>query len=86
MISLADIDGTGNLDPFFVGMRRDNVAGIATHIAFGYSAFGAPIDVFRAFAPTQSLSWGTTQLCAGGTLNGQALVMAHSGGGSHAFS
>jgi len=83
MISLADIDGTGNLDPFFVGMRRDNVAGIATHIAFGYSAFGAPIDVFRAFAPTQSLSWGTTQLCFGGVHDGQALVMALSGGESH---
>lgn len=82
MISLADIDGTGDLDPFFVGMVRDNVAAVARYIAFGYSAFGAPIDVFRAFAPAQSLGWGTTQLCVGGPLDGKALVMAHSGGTS----
>jgi hypothetical protein len=82
MISLADIDGTGNLDPFFVGMVRDNVAAVARYISFGYSAFGAPIDAFRAFAPAQSLGWGTTQLCVGGTLDGKALVMAHAGGTS----
>ncbi len=55
MISLADIDGTGDLDPFFVGMVRDNVAAVARYVAFGYSAFGAPIDAFRAFAPALSL-------------------------------
>ncbi len=82
MISFTDIDGTGDLDPFFVGMVRDNVAAIARYIGFGYSAFGAPIDVFKAFAPTQSLGWGTTQLCVGGTLDGKALVMAHAGGNS----
>ncbi|MCU0342720.1 MAG: T9SS type A sorting domain-containing protein [Ignavibacterium sp.] len=82
MVSMADIDGTGDLDPFFVGMVRDNVAAVARYIAFGYSAFGAPIDAFRAFAPAQSLGWGTTQLCVGGPLNGNALVMAHSGGAS----
>ncbi len=82
MITLADIDATGDLDPFFVGMVRDNAAAVARYIAFGYSAFGAPIDAFKAFAPAQSLGWGTTQLCVGGTLDGKALVMAHSGGAS----
>ena len=82
MISLADIDATGDLDPFFVGMVRDNAAAVARYIGFGYSAFGAPIDVFRAFAPAQSLGWGTTQLCVGGALDGKALVMAHAGGTS----
>lgn len=82
MISLADIDATGDLDPFFVGMVRDDAAAVARYIGFGYSAFGAPIDVFKAFAPTQSLGWGTTQLCVGGALDGKALVMAHSGGTS----
>ncbi|MEO8231978.1 MAG: hypothetical protein ABI638_06825, partial [Ignavibacteriota bacterium] len=80
MISRADIDGTGDLDPFFVGMVRDNASSVARYIAFGYSAFSAPIDVFKAFAPTQSLGWGTTQLCVGGPLDGKALVMAHTGG------
>ncbi|HRP60962.1 MAG TPA: hypothetical protein PK833_11870, partial [Vicingus sp.] len=82
MISRADIDGTGDLDPFFVGMVRDNAASVLRYIGFGYSAFGAPIDVFKAFAPTQSLGWGTTQLCVGGPLDGKALVMAHAGGTS----
>ena len=80
MISLADIDGIGDLDPFFVGMVRDNAASVARNVAFGYSAFGAPIDVFRAFDPAQSNGWGTTQLCVGGPLDGKALVMAHAGG------
>ncbi len=82
MIAFADIDQTGSLDPFFVGMVRDNVGGIARYISFGYKAFGAPIDAFSAFASAQSLGWGTTQLCEGGTLDGKALVMAHSGGTS----
>jgi len=82
MIDLANIDGTGSLDPFFVGMVRDNAAVVARHIAFGYKAFDAPLDFFRAFAPTQSLGWGTTQLCKGGPLDGKALVMAHAGGAS----
>jgi len=80
MISLADIDATGDLDPFFVGMVRDNAAAVARYVSFGYSAFGAPIDAFRAFAPAQSNGWGTTQLCVGGALDGKALVMAHAGG------
>ncbi len=80
MIALADIDGEDNLDPFFVGMRRDNASGIARFIPFGYKAFGAPIDVFSAFDPSLSLGWGTTQLCVGGPLDGKALVMAHANG------
>lgn len=84
MLDLADIDGQDNLDPFFVGMRRDNSASpvIPRYITFGYSAFGAPIDVFSAFDPSLSLGWGTTQLCVGGPLDGKALVMAHAGGTS----
>jgi len=82
MISFADLDQTGTLDPFFVGMRRDNVGGVARFISFGYKAFGAPIDAFSAFDPSLSLGWGTTQLCVGGPNDGKALVMAHSGGTS----
>ncbi len=84
MIDIADIDQTDNLDPFFVGMRRDNTVtpAVARFIPFGYKAFGAPIDVFSAFNPAQSLGWGTTQLCVGGPLDGKALVMAHAGGTS----
>jgi len=82
MLDLADIDGEDNLDPFFVGMRRDGTVSppVARYIPFGYKAFGAPIDVFNAFNPSLSLGWGTTQLCVGGPLDGKAFVMAHSGG------
>ncbi len=80
MISRADIDGEGDLDPFFVGMVRNKAATILRYVAFGYSAFNAPIDVFRAFAPDQSNGWGTLQLCTGGPLDGNVLVMAHAGG------
>ena len=83
MISLADIDGTGSLDPFFVGMKRDNAASVNPYIAFGYKAFGAPIDYFSAFDPSLLLGWGTTQLISGVAHDGQALVMASAVVGSH---
>ena len=80
MISLAELDQTGTLDPFFVGMVRDNAAAVARYIGFGYSAFGAPIDVFKAFAPAQSLGWEQHNFVLAVPLDGKALVMAHSGG------
>jgi hypothetical protein len=84
MIDLADIDGDGTLNPFFTAMERDLAVNSDRRVMFGYSAFGAPIDVFNAFDPTvANYGWGTLQYCVGGPLDGNALVMAHSGGVSH---
>jgi hypothetical protein len=84
MIALADIDGDGTLNPFFTAMERDLAVNSNRRVMFGYSAFGAPIDVFNAFDPTvANYGWGTLQYCVGGPLDGNALIMAHSGGVSH---
>ncbi|HSL87872.1 MAG TPA: T9SS type A sorting domain-containing protein [Ignavibacteriaceae bacterium] len=84
MIDLADIDGDGTLNPFFTAMERDLAVNSNRRVMFGYSAFGAPIDVFNAFDPTvANYGWGTLQYCVGGPLDGNALIMAHSGGVSH---
>ncbi|MBS4036014.1 MAG: T9SS type A sorting domain-containing protein [Ignavibacterium sp.] len=83
MIALADIDGDGTLNPFFTAMERDLAVNTNRRVMFGYSAFGAPIDVFNAFDPTvANYGWGTLQYCVGGPLDGNALIMAHSGGTS----
>lgn len=84
MIGFADIDGEGSLDPFFTAMRRDIVvAPTLRHVIFGYKAFNAPIDVFNAFDPAlASVGWGTMQLAVGGDLDGNVLIMGHSGGTS----
>lgn len=84
MIDLADIDGDGSLNPFFTAMERDVLVNNNRRVMFGYSAFGAPIDLFNAFDPAvANYGWGTLQYCVGGPLDGNALIMAHSGGVSH---
>lgn len=81
MIDLADIDGDGSLNPFFTAMERDITVNTQRRVMFGYSAFGAPIDVFNAFDPAvANFGWGTLQYCVGGPLDGNALIMSHSGG------
>jgi|GEM_PF-2780594 len=82
MVGLADIDGDGVLDPFFNAMKRETPTG-QRKVMFGYKAFGF-IDAFSAFDETATTSgsstygWGTMQYCAGGPLDGNALIMSHS--------
>ena len=80
MIDLADLDGTGGLDPIFTAMKRD-VEGGDRLVMFGYKAFGVAIDAFNAFPQASTVTgWGSIQTCVGGPLDGNALLMAHSGG------
>lgn len=80
MVSLADIDGSDNMDAIFTAMKRP-VGSTFRQTMFGYKAFGV-IDALDAFGPTNTLAygWGTLQLCEGGTFDGQAMLMAHKGG------
>jgi len=86
MIATIDLDGDGALDPIMTAMARQN-AGTRT-VRFAYIAFGAPPDNFSAFDETAGTSgsgaygWGNMQICSGGTLDGNALMFAHSNGSS----
>jgi hypothetical protein len=86
MITLADLDGDGALDPMMTAMARQN-AGTRT-VRFAYIAFGAAPDNFSAFDETIGTSgsatygWGNMQYCEGGTLDGNALMFSHSNGSS----
>ncbi len=89
MLELFDLDGDGTLDPMMVGMQRMPDAAGQRTTRFSYISFGGLEDDFSAFDETAATSgsdsygWGTLQYCDGGPLDGNVLMMAHSGGTSY---
>ena len=77
-----DLDGDGSPDPVFAAMERLLPTG-PRWIYFGYKAFGL-IDKFVAFSDTVTTQgWPDIQYANGGFLDGNVMIMGHSGGTGH---